>query len=406
MTSTTDSDNATDLPVFPGRRPTECPFAPPAESVEWREGSGLGRAQWHGFPVWMVSRYEDIKAALADERLSADTNKTLQASVLSEDNDAPQIFPRMDDPEHARLRRQLTKDFTVRRVNAMRPEIERLAGGFIDTMIEKGPPADLVTDYAVPIPSLVISMLLGVPYGDHEFFEKHAATMFTADATPEETGNAVMALIGYINELIDLKEREPGDDLLSRMLREHVAAGELPRETLAITAFIVLAAGHDTTANMISLGTLALLQNPDALEKIRTTKDPTVIAAAVEELLRYLTIVHSNVVRVATEDLTIGGQLIRKGEGVSMNLPSGNWDDGFWSNPDILDIERKPFTHLAFGYGVHQCVGQQLARVELQNALPLLVRRLPGLRLAVPFEELKWRHNMDTYGVHALPLSW
>jgi cytochrome P450 len=398
--------DGTELPVFPGLRAPGCPFGPPAESTEWRDSEGLSRAVWHGFPVWMVSRYDDIMATLADHRLSADTSKSLQPSVLSENDNAPEIFPRMDDPEHTRLRRQLTKDFTVKRVNAMRPEIEKLADGFIDKMLEKGPPADLVRDYAVPIPSLVISLLLGVPWSEHEFFEKHAATMFTVDATPEQSGEAVLALIGLINELIDRKEHEPGDDLLSRVFHEHVATGQLKRETLAITAFIVLGAGHDTTANMIAEGTLALLQNPETLARLRDTDDPQLIAAAVEELLRYLSIVHSNVVRVATEDLTIAGQLVRAGEGVCINIPSGNWDDKFWSAPEDLDIDRKPFTHLAFGYGVHQCLGQQLARVELQIALPLLLRRIPDLALAVPFEELRWRHDMDTYGVHELPVTW
>jgi cytochrome P450 len=406
MTSTIDPDNATDLPVYPAPRPAECPFGPPGGSDEWLEMQGLARATWHGFPVWMVSRYDDIMAALSDDRLSADTNSSLQESGLGDADNAPEIFPRMDDPEHTRLRRQLTKDFTVKRVNAMRPEIEKLANGFIDTMIEKGPPADLVRDYAVPIPSLVISLLLGVPWEKHDFFERHAATMFTANTTPEQSGEAVMALLGLVNETIDQKEREPGEDMLSRVFHEHVATGELKRETLAITAFIVLAAGHDTTSNMIAEGTLALLRNPQTLERLRNTDDPQVIYAAIEELLRYLSIVHSNVVRVAKEDFEIGGQMIRAGDGVCFNLPSGNWDERVFADPDVLDIDRKPFTHLAFGHGVHQCVGQQLARAELQIAIPLLIRRLPDLALAVPFEDLRWRHDMDTYGVHALPVTW
>jgi cytochrome P450 len=299
MTTTTDWGNTAELPVFPDARPAECPFGPPAGSAEWRSNDGLAKAQWHGFPVWMVSRYDDIMAALNDERLSADTNKTLQRSVLTEGDNAPEIFPRMDDPEHTRLRRQLTKDFTVKRVNAMRPEIEKLAGGFIDQMLAAGPPADLVRDYALPLPSLVVSLLLGVPYSEHEFFEKHAATMFRIDATTQESAEAVLALLGLINELIDRKEHDPGDDLLSRVFHEHVVTGELKRETLANTAFIVLGAGHDTTTNMIAEGTLALLRNPETLERIRNTDDPELIRAAVEELLRYLSIVHSNVVRVA-----------------------------------------------------------------------------------------------------------
>jgi cytochrome P450 len=207
-------------------------------------------------------------------------------------------------------------------------------------------------------------------------------------------------------ELVARKEREPGDDLISRLIREHVQTGELRRETAAMNGIILLNAGHETTANMIALGTVALLENPEALARIRDTDDPDVIANAVEELLRYLTIVHSLVARVATEDVEIGGQLVKAGEGLIMNLPAGNWDPGFAERPETLDLDRAVRGHIAFGYGVHQCIGQTLARAELQIALPTLLRRLPGLRLAVPVEELRFRGDMSIYGVHALPVGW
>jgi cytochrome P450 len=207
-------------------------------------------------------------------------------------------------------------------------------------------------------------------------------------------------------ELVARKEREPGDDLMSRIVREHVATGELRRETAATNGVILLNAGHETTGNMIALGTAALLENPDQAAVLRETDDPNVIANAVEELLRYLTIVHSLVVRIATEDVEIGGQLVRAGEGLVMNLPAGNWDPTFTAEPETLDLHRPARGHLAFGYGVHQCLGQTLARAELQIALPTLLRRLPELRLAVPIEEIRFRNDMSIYGVHSLPVNW
>jgi cytochrome P450 len=213
-------------------------------------------------------------------------------------------------------------------------------------------------------------------------------------------------LFGYLRELVARKEAEPGDDLISRLLREHVAAGDIDRDTVAMNGHILLNAGHETTANMIALGTLFLLRHPDDLARIRDTDDPKVVAGAVEELLRHLTIVHSLVARIAVEDVTIGGQLIRAGEGMVMNLPAGNRDPEFLAEPDEFDIGRDVRGHVAFGHGTHQCIGQILARAELEIALPTLLRRLPDLQLAVPFEELRFRGDMSIYGVHELPVTW
>jgi cytochrome P450 len=201
------------------------------------------------------------------------------------------------------------------------------------------------------------------------------------------------------------KEREPGDDLISRLLTDYVATGQLTRDTVAVNAVVMMLAGHETTANMISLGTVALLDHPEIFKALGQTDDTAVIARAVEEMLRYLTIVHAQVDRIALEDLTIGGQLIRAGEKVLMNLPAGNWDTEFADEPEKLDIERNVRGHLAFGYGTHQCIGANLARVEMQVAFSTLARRLPGLRLAVPPEDLKFK-DADIYGMKELPVTW
>jgi cytochrome P450 len=394
-----------ELPFIPLPRVPRCPLAPPAEFAEWRNSAGLQLASWHGRPTWVISRYEDIRAALVDPRLSADTIPD-ELKATGPDNDMPQIFPRIDDPEHNRLRRMMTRDFTFRRAEAARPQIQQLVDGFLDDMIASGPPADLVRDFALPVPSLVISLLLGVPYEDHEFFQENSTLGLDSNSTDEQKAAAIGEIFGYVYELVARKEREPGDDMISRLVTDYVATGELSRETAAMNAVIMLQAGHETTASMISLGTLALLQHPEQLARLRDTDDPAVVASVVEELMRYLSIVHSLVERVAIEDLTIAGQLIRTGDYVLMNLPAGNWDNAFVEHPESFDVGRNPRGHLGFGYGVHQCIGQNLARAELQIALSTLVRRLPGLRLAVPEQDLRFQNEQEIYGIEELPVTW
>lgn len=406
MSTNTDTTTSnTEFPAFPGVRSARCPFDPPAEHADWREGAGLRQVLWRGKPTWAVSRYADIREALSDPRLSADDRTPGFPVPAASGPDIPQAFIRMDDPEHAQLRRMLTGEFTVKRMQKLRPRIQQQVDHFLDQMISEGQPADLVQAYALPVPSMVISLMLGVPYTDHEFFQRHSTTAITANASNEEKQAASMALFGYLADLVARKEREPADDLISRQLLR-VAAGEISRETVMVNAATVLVAGHETTANMIALGTLALVKNPAQATRIRDTDDPAVVANAVEELLRYLTIPQDAVFRVATEDLVLGGQLVRAGEALIMNLPAANRDETFTAQPDTVDIDRDTRGHLAFGYGTHQCLGQSLARVELQIALPALLRRLPNLRLVTPLEQLKFRNDTITYGVHALPVAW
>lgn len=393
------------LPFIPLPRAQGCPLAPPAEFDEWRKADGLQLAAWRGQPTWVISRYEDIKAALVDPRLSADTISDAIKAV-SEDNKMPQIFPRIDDPEHNRLRRMMTRDFTFRRAEAMRPQIQEFVDKFIDDMIAKGPPSDLVRDFALPIPSLVICLLLGVPYEDHELFQRNSTIGLDSRSTEEEKAAANGLVFNYVWELVGRKETEPGDDMLSRLATDYVATGQLSRETATMNGAIMLQAGHETTASMLSLGALALMQHPDQFARLRDTDDPEVVAAVVEELMRYLTIVHSLVDRVALEDLTIAGQVIRAGDRVLMNLSAGNWDPTFVDDPETLNVDRSARGHLAFGFGVHQCIGQNLARAEMQVALSTLVRRLPGLRLAVAEEDLRFQNEQEIYGIEELPVTW
>ena len=389
---------------MPVPRAAHCPLAPPPEFTKWREEPGLRRAMYHGQPAWVLSRYQDIRAALLDPRLSADTIPDAIRPSGGDDN-APVIFARTDDPEHHRLRRMLTSSFTFRRTELMRPQIQELVDHFLGEMIDRGPPADIVRDFGLPVPSLVIALLLGVSPEDLGPFQHNTTVGLDTRSSEEQRAQAFAAMYADIQGLIYRKEREPGDDLISRLVTDYVATGQLDHGTAAMTAVIMLQAGHETTANMISLGTVALLQHPDIYARLGQTDDPAVTANIVEELMRYLSIVHSQVDRVATEDFTIGGQLIRAGDWVLMNLPAGNWDADFVDDPETLDAERNTRGHLGFGYGVHQCIGQNLARVEMQVAFATLARRLPGLKLAVSPDELKFKES-DIYGMKELPVSW
>jgi cytochrome P450 len=401
---TSDSCPETDLPVIPAPRDAQCPLHPPADFVNWRREPGLRRAMYHGQPAWVVSRYQDIRAALLDPRLSADT---IPASMkpASPDSTTPVMFARVDDPEHHRLRRMLTSDFTFRRCERMRPQIQELVDQHLDEMIGNGPPADLVRNFGLPVPSLVIALLLGVPSEDLGFFQHHSRLGLEWSTTDEQRAESFGAMYAYIQELVDRRADDPSDDLISRLVTGYVATGQLTRETAAMTGVVMMLAGHETSANMISLGTVALLEHPDVFARLGKTDDHAVVANIVEELMRYLSIVHSQVDRVATEDFTLGGQSIRAGDMVLMNLPAGNWDSDFVDHPENLDADRNTRGHIGFGYGGHQCIGQNLARVEMQVAFATLARRLPGLTLAVSRDELKFK-EADIYGMKELPVSW
>jgi len=403
--TTSDAKSETPLLVIPAERAASCPLHPPAEFAKWREEPGLRRAMYQGQPTWVVSRYHDIRAALVDPRLSAET---IPASIMpaTADGETPAMFARIDDPEHHRLRRMMTRDFTFRRADSMRPQIQGIVDRYLDEMIDNGPPSDLVRDFALPVPSLVIALLLGVPSDDLEYFHRNTTVSLDTRSSDEQKAQAFGAMCTYIRELVDVKEHNPGDDLMSRLATEYVATGQLTRETAAVTGAIMMQAGHETTANMIALGAVALVQHRDVFERLGQTDDQAVIANAVEELMRYLTIVHSQVDRLASEDLTIGGQLVHAGDLLVMNLPAGNWDPDFVDDPETLDIDRNTRGHVGFGYGVHQCIGQNLARVEMQIAFATLARRLPGLRLNAALDMLQFKGESGIYGMKELPVTW
>ena len=404
MTSTAATD---EIPDFPMPRAAGCPFDPPPALRAWQERAPLTRVRlWDGSTPWLVTRYADQRALLADRRVSADVQRPGYPSSAPIPPGGSRVgFILMDDPEHARLRRMVLAPFAIRRVNAMRPAVQRIVDDLIDAMVAGPKPVDLVEAFALPVPSLVICELLGVPYSDHEFFQHNSKTVIRRTSTPDERAAASRELTRYLDELVGQKLAHPADDLLSG-LAERVRSGELDRISAAQIGVLLLIAGHETTANMIALGTLALLEHPHQLAVLREADDPAVVASAVEELLRYLNITHNGRRRVALADIEVAGRTIRAGEGMILAGDIGNRDPEVFTNPDELDVRRDARRHVAFGFGVHQCLGQPLARMELQVVYGTLYRSLPGLALATELENVPFKHDGAVYGVYELPVTW
>ncbi|MCQ4079961.1 cytochrome P450 [Streptomyces sp. RB6PN25] len=398
------------LPGLPRHR--TCPFDPAPEYARLREDAPVSRIAFPGGGSgWLVTRYEDVRAMLADPRFSSRVGLTAphvrpNPATLPE-VPLPGALLRLDEPEHARYRRPVMRAFTVKRVQQLRPRIQQIVEERLDAMERAGGPVDLVAELALPVTSLVICELLGVSYDDRGTFQGLAGRILAVDASPEQSQQARQALGSFMAELVAAKRRTPGDDLISTLVAQADADPDGPLDDVALTVLgsLLLIAGHETTANMIALGTLTLLHHPDQLAALRG--DPALADRAVEELLRYLTIIQFGLTRVATEDLTLGGQGIRAGEIVVASLPSANRDPGLGiDDPDRLDVTRGPSAHVAFGYGPHQCLGQQLARAELQTTLTSLFARFPGLRPAVSLDEAAFRDDMLIYGLHRLPVTW
>ncbi|QKV76336.1 cytochrome P450 [Amycolatopsis sp. Hca4] len=384
-----------------------CPFAPPPAYTEIREEDPVTRVGLpDGRKAWVVSRHEDVRTVLNDRRFSADRQHP----------DFPQLVPgfrrpddertmiTMDAPEHGPARKAVLGEFTVRRMEALRPRIQEIVDERIDALMAGPKPGDLVEALSLPVPSLVICEMLGVPYADHDFFQTHTAKLIKRDTPPQERRAAVEAVREYMSDLIAGREDNPPDDLLGRQIVKLREEGTYRRASLAATGFLLLVAGHETTANMISLGTVGLLENPDQLALI--TGDPGKTLDAVEELLRYFTIVDAATARLCVEDVEVGGQLIRAGEGVLALGYAANRDAAAFENPDELDIERGARHHVAFGFGPHQCLGQNLARMELQIVFDTLFRRIPGLKLAAPVDDLPFKDDANIYGLYRLPVTW
>ncbi|SEP53153.1 cytochrome P450 [Amycolatopsis saalfeldensis] len=392
------------IPELPFARPAGCPFDPPAGLGPIREQRPLARLTYpDGHRGWLVTGYAQTRAVLADQRFSSrDELAHYPLPGLAELDEMPPAavgdLTGLDAPEHTRYRRLLAGKFTVRRMRQLGERVEQVTAEHLDAMERRGPEVDLVEAYAHPVPAVMICELLGVPYADRAEFQGHTAEMSRSDAAPEDQFAAYGELQKYVRGLVLAKRAAPTDDLLSDL-----TTTDLTDDELAGVGTFLLGAGLDTTANMLALGTFALLRNPGQLALLR---GPDGAERAVEELLRYLTIAHTGV-RVALEDVEVDGQLIKAGESVAVSLQAANRDPAKFADPDALDLSRKATGHLAFGHGIHQCLGQQLARVELRVALPALFTRFPTLRLAVPPEDVPLRPgHQNIYGVIRLPVTW
>ncbi|MEU2660287.1 cytochrome P450 [Streptomyces sp. NPDC007325] len=385
--------------AMPTERRPGCPFDPPAELLDAREHGPISRLTHPGgMPGWLITGYDLVRSVLADPRFSS--RKDLLNVVDFEIPPAPPgEFLLMDDPEHARYRKPLVGKFTVRRMRLLTERIEQVTAECLDAMAEAGPTADLVAAFAKPIPTIVICEILGVPYEDRASFQQQIDTFMGGEVSDEELIAAYTATQEYLARLVAAKRAHPTDDVLSEL-----TDSDLSDEELKGISLILLAAGFDTTANMLALGTFALLQNPEQLAALRA--DPSLTDGAVEELLRYLSVAKT-FMRTALEDVEVGGQTIEAGTTVVLSYHTANRDPERFTDPGALDI-RRPFDgHLAFSHGIHQCLGQQLARIEMRVAFRALIERFPTLRLAVPAEEVALRpESADIFGVKSLPVTW
>jgi cytochrome P450 len=407
MTETVSTKPGVTFP--PVRR---CPVAAPEEYAELREQGALVKVTTvAGEPVWWVTKHPIARAILNDTRFSSDRRKDgfplFVADERSRDNirsQPPIVMIGMDGTEHSRTRRSAIGEFTVKRLASMRPRIQQIVDESIDSMLAiEDRPVDLVQAFSLPVPSLVICELLGVPYADHDFFQDRSGRLLRRTTTLEEREQVVADVREYLGKLVDAKQARPEDDLISRLIAKQRETGVLDREELVGMSFLLLIAGHETTANMISLGTIGFLENPEQLAAIRA--DPAKIPMAVEEMLRYFSIADT-VTRVATEDVEIGGVTIKAGEGVVASTMTANRDEETFADPDELNIERGARHHVAFGYGPHQCLGQNLARQELEIVFETLFRRVPTLRLAASLDDIPFKDDGAVYGAYRLPVTW
>lgn len=377
------------------------PYNPPAEHVRMQRENPVSQVGWReDGKIWAITRHADVRAVLADARFSSDRSLPGHPTGIAyaSGSTLKQLIE-MDPPDHTAARVRVMREFTVKKIAAMRPRIVEIVDQTLDAMLEGKSAADLVVALSLPIPSMVIAELLGVPYADHDFFQENSAAFVDAHSTAEQRMEAMGGLKAYIADLVNSRVKVPGDDLLSRQLE----IGANPAELVGL-GFLLLIAGHETTANMISLSVATLLDKPELLEQLRA--DPELIPGAVEELLRYFTIAEIGGLRLATEDIEVGGTLIRAGEAVFALSNTANRDPEAFPEPNKIDFARGARNHIAFGFGPHQCLGQNLARLELEVVLAAVIHRIPTLRLAIPFADIPFKEYGPNFGAYQLPVEW
>ncbi|MCT2546688.1 MULTISPECIES: cytochrome P450 [Streptomyces] len=390
-----------------------CPFDPPAEFTRLRALPGLPRTRaLEDARPWLITRYEDAKAVLASPAFSARLDSPgfplFSPGDVQQRDDRVESLIRSDDPDHLTRRRRLTRHFTVKRVHAMREEIQQVIDAALDDLLDAGSPADLVALVARPVPARVICLLLGVPYADHAFFQQAAARALAGDADPADVRIALRELGDYLDILVQEKARTSGDDVLSQLARDLLLPGTVDRAELVNIAMTLLVAGFETTGNMIGLGTALFLRHPEQRD-LFMAGDEALGANAVEELLRYLSVAQHPRQLAVRSEVTVAGCPLSPGDGVLVSLPSANRDPQEFDSPDTFDIGRTARGHLAFSHGTHQCLGQALARLELLLTFRTLFARVPTLRLAdSPDSSEGFDVNTQSrvHGFNSLQVAW
>jgi cytochrome P450 len=391
-----------EAPPYPSRREN---FVDPATALI--TGPAISPLKLVGGSTgWLVTRFSEARQLLRDPRFSAerwrgdDTVRPVPQRVREQRGTGPGSFLSLDPPEHGRYRSLLTGHFTVRRMRALEPRIAQIVSDCLDALAQAGQGADLVRHFALPVPSLVICEMLGVPYAERALFQRASARLLRQDLTEATFAEAMGTLTDFIDGLIKARRVSPGDDLISTL----TSGSDLSDDEINGVSRLLLIAGHETTTNMLSLGIFTLLQKPEQMRRLR--EDGALLPGAVEELLRYLSIVNAFPVRIALKDVSFAGVTVKAGQTVAVSIPAANRDPALTEDPGALDVARPRSSHLAFGYGIHQCLGQHLARLELLVGYRELLARFPGLRLAVPPEEIPMRTDMIIYGAHEMPVAW
>lgn len=406
-TTTAGAESPT-VPSFPIAR--MCPHQLPDGYADMREeGLPLQRVTlFDGGEAWVVTQHALARRLLSDPRLSSErTRPGFPAISPAERAVRPfRSITEMDGTDHDVHRRMLIPAFTVRRIQEMRPLVQETVDARLDAMVAKGSTGDLVSEFAVHVPSMVICQLLDVPYGEHEFFQAltRRVTQDRGTLTGDEFKQAIGQIYGYLDQLVTEQEREPGPGLLGLLASERVAHGTLEHGELVSMGLVLLVAAQETTSSTLSSATLTLLENRDQLARLQA--DTAMWAGAVEELLRFTSVADLGTRRVAADDIEIDDVVIRSGEGVIMPNSLVNRDPKAFEDPDTLDVGRSARNHLAFGHGVHNCIGQNMSRLVLEVSLRTLFERLPDLRLAVPVEDLTMSAAGGVQTLTSLPVSW
>ncbi|MGW7491545.1 cytochrome P450 [Streptomyces sp. NPDC054786] len=388
----------------------KCPFQHTPEYARLRAEEPVSkvRLETSDQEAWAVASHDLVKQVLSSPHMSSDWRKPgypLQVALSQEILDNLELpLLALDAPDHTVRRRLLLPEFTVKRMQALRPRIQEIVDECVDRMLEKGGPVDLVQELAVPVPTLLFAELMGAPAEDVTAFRDHAEGTMTRGVKAAELDRIQLEMEAHLDALVTKKEKNPTDDLLSRIILKNKEDGQLEHHDMVAIARMLLFGGFDTAANMISLGTVTLLQHPEQFAEIK--QDPTLTPKAIGELLRYLSINDSASGRVATADVQLGDVTVRKGEGVVLLYGSANRDETVFEDADTFDIHRDTHGHVSFGGGIHQCLGASLVKVELEIVFNTLFRRIPGLRLAVPFKELSFKDDTLIYGMYECPVTW